>query len=202
MLVRAQPSQPTRPDRPVGQDAGLSHRCDVGSNPARGTFRSRTRLGMRPGCLPGEAGSIPVESAISPSLSGRAPRSYRGLRGFDSSRRDCVARLVASPRVVNPWSRVRFPGDAPGSLVRKTGIRSRGSRSRANPERRFSTTGRLGRRRSDTAAERGSIPRSSTSRTPPRPCPGPLAVGKMATPPVSGTGDRRFDSCRPDRVAR
>ena len=26
--------------------------------------RSRTRLGMRPGCLPGEAGSIPVESAL------------------------------------------------------------------------------------------------------------------------------------------
>jgi len=27
---------------------------------------SRTRLAMRPGCLPGEAGSIPVESVISP----------------------------------------------------------------------------------------------------------------------------------------
>ena len=25
-----------------------------------------------------------------------------------------------------------------------------------------------------------------------------LAVGEQATPPVSGTGDRRFDSCRPD----
>ena len=94
----------------------VPHTGDAGSNPARGHlafFCSRTRLGMRPGCLPGEAGSIPVESATSPSLSGRAPRSYRGQRGFDSSRRDCVARLVASPRAVNPWSRVRFPGDAP-----------------------------------------------------------------------------------------
>jgi len=27
---------------------------------------SRARLAMRPGCLPGEAGSIPVESVISP----------------------------------------------------------------------------------------------------------------------------------------
>jgi hypothetical protein len=29
-----------------------------------------------------------------------------------------------------------------------------------------------------------------------------LAVGEMATPPVSGTGDRRFDSCRPDLRGR
>ncbi len=41
----------------------VSHTGDAGSNPARGTSRSRTRLGMRPGCLPGEAGSTPVESA-------------------------------------------------------------------------------------------------------------------------------------------
>src|SRR5262245_30011398 len=27
-----------------------------------------------------------------------------------------------------------------------------------------------------------------------------LAVGEMATPPASGAGDRRFDSCRPDLV--
>ena len=29
----------------------------------------------------------------------------------------CVARLVASPRAVNPWSRVRFPGDAPSERL-------------------------------------------------------------------------------------
>src|SRR5437868_927359 len=28
-----------------------------------------------------------------------------------------------------------------------------------------------------------------------------LAVGESATPPVLGTGDRRFDSCRPDLLA-
>ena len=151
MLVRAQPSQLSRPGRPADRGCrsltpatrvriplGASLPADVesaGADPTSRTppevgrfaaeggshariaalhalSRSRTRLGMRPGCLPGEAGSIPVESAISPSLSGRAPRSYRGPRGFESSRRDCVARLVASPRAVNPWSRVRFPGDA------------------------------------------------------------------------------------------
>jgi hypothetical protein len=29
-----------------------------------------------------------------------------------------------------------------------------------------------------------------------------LAVGELATPPVSGTGDRRFEPCRPDLRAR
>jgi hypothetical protein len=29
-----------------------------------------------------------------------------------------------------------------------------------------------------------------------------LVVGEMATPPVLGTGDRRFDSCRPDLRGR
>jgi hypothetical protein len=28
-----------------------------------------------------------------------------------------------------------------------------------------------------------------------------LAVGELATPPVSGTGDRRFDSCRSDEAS-
>ncbi len=98
------------------------------------------------------------------------------VRGFDSSRRDCVARLEASPRVVNPASRVRFPGDASKS----------------------STTGRLGKRRSDTAVERGSIPRSSTSGRRQGRARDLLAVGEKATPPVLGTGDRWFDSSQPD----
>jgi len=104
--------------------------------------RSRTRLGMRPGCLPGEAGSIPVESVFSRSSTGRAPRFYRGEWGFESSRRDCVARLVASPRVVSPWSRVRFPGDAPS--VRRSRIRIRESRRAKFQSFRFAaTTSRL-----------------------------------------------------------
>jgi len=49
-----------------GSRMPVSHIGDAGSNPARGTF-FRHALGrvwdMRPGCLPGEAGSIPVESA-------------------------------------------------------------------------------------------------------------------------------------------
>lgn len=83
----------------------------------------------------------PSRALSSPSLSGRAPRSYRGPRGFDSSRRDCVARLVASPRAVNPWSRVRFPGGAPFH-------RRRAGRVGAALIRR---------------AQRGSTPRSSTA---------------------------------------
>ena len=69
MLVRPQPSQPHVRFRPRSsssvEDSGLSHR--------RRGFESRSghllrhALGrvwdMRPGCLPGEAGSIPVESA-------------------------------------------------------------------------------------------------------------------------------------------
>ncbi len=111
----------------------VSHIGDAGSNPARGLFfRSLKSAASRPRLtLPSQlflalgrvwrCGSAvsrvrrvrsPSRALFSPSLSGRAPRSYRGQRGFDSSRRDCVARLVASPRAVNPWSRVRFPGDA------------------------------------------------------------------------------------------
>ena len=64
-LVRPQPSQLSRPGRPVVRTP-VSHIGDAGSIPARGPHsRSRTRLATRPGCLPGEAGSIPVESAPS-----------------------------------------------------------------------------------------------------------------------------------------
>jgi hypothetical protein len=230
------PRSSSRSRMPVSQTG------DAGSSPARGITRSRTRLGMRPGCLPGEAGSIPVESAsavhmrvrprtcpyratskatrgvevarhvrqghvrgltllLSPSLSGRAPRSYRGRRGFDSSRRDCVARLVASPRVVSPWSRVRFPGDAPFRAVGNPLARI-SDRAKSSEDGRFAalclrhhlaastTTGRLGRHRSDKAEQRGSIPRSSTPRTPLRPRPGQLlAVGELGHP--AGFGPRR-----------
>jgi len=56
----------------------------------------------------------------------------------------------------------RLQGSA-RSEVRASGFRSAPAET---------TTGRLGKRRSDTAVERGSIPRSSTSRTPPGPRPG------------------------------
>jgi hypothetical protein len=50
-----------------------------------------------------------------------------------------------------------------GSAPPKAGIRARDS-ARRNPAcEQATTTGRLGRRRSDTAVERGSIPRSSIS---------------------------------------
>jgi hypothetical protein len=134
---------------------------------------------------------IPVETSSRRSSTGRAPRFYRGEWGFDSSRRDCVARLVASPRVVSPWSRVRFPGDA-SSVCRS---RNRSARSRRAKFQLASRRRRAGwrRHRSDTAGPRGSIPRSSTSRAPPGPRPGhlgsteeQLAVGKVANPPVLG----------------
>ena len=172
--------------RSLSQDGAryqASRAGDAGSNPARGLEMgepgvpppscSRARLATRPGCLPGEAGSIPVESASRRSSVGRAPRSYRGRRGFDSSRRDCVARLVASPRAVTPTSRVRFPGGAPScsraGIRRADSCRSdprlrRGRSLKASPSgpqrprranltraRASATTGRLARRRSDTA---------------------------------------------------
>lgn len=78
---------------------------------------SRTRLVARLGCLPGEAGSTPAESA--PRRSSADPSAT--LRGWGTEVRILPARYETT------------------------------------------TTGRLGRRRSDTAVERGSIPRSSIS---------------------------------------
>jgi hypothetical protein len=50
------------PDRLAVEDAGLSHRKrGFDSRSGYFTARPRTRLETRPGCLPGEAGSTPVE---------------------------------------------------------------------------------------------------------------------------------------------
>ncbi len=130
---------------------------------------SRARLATRPGCLPGEAGSIPVESASRRSSMDERHAPTVEARGFDSSRRDCVARLVSEPsgrdpveQGAIPWRRlwpspaVAAPKATPSGAcpARRAGIRAlRGQTS---------TTGRSARRRSDMAVERGSIPRSST----------------------------------------
>jgi hypothetical protein len=101
-----------------------------------------------------------------------------------------------------PWRRLR--GAQIGIHLRGVPIARRPlkrplrGRSLRQHDARFRRRAGWAKRRSDTAVERGSIPRSSTSRTPPGPRPGPLAVGEMATPPVLGTGDRWFDSSRPD----
>ena len=62
-------SQRSCPDRLAVEDAGLSHR-KRGFDSRSGycvTARPRTRLETRPGCLPGEAGSTPVEGvSLSP----------------------------------------------------------------------------------------------------------------------------------------
>jgi hypothetical protein len=168
MLVRAQPSQLLRPGLLAGQDAGLSHRRRGFESRSGLPSCSRTRLAMRLGCLPGEAGSIPVESALLAVAQWTSTTLLPWPRGFDSSRRDCVARLVASPRAVNPWSRVRFPGDA--------------------PRRRAGWAG-------TALIRRTCVVRFHGRRL-------PLAVGKQAIPPVSGTGDRWFDSSRPDLRGR
>ena len=101
-----------------GSRMPVSHAGDAGSNPARGSHA----LGRvwRCGLAVSRVRRVRFPSrALLAELSGRAPRSYRGRRGFDSSRRDCVARLVASPRAVTPTSRVRFPGDAPFLLAKR-----------------------------------------------------------------------------------
>jgi hypothetical protein len=151
----------------LGNTAGRRRRlCGTRGAP---TPCSRARLATRPGCLPGEAGSIPVESASRRSSMDERHAPTVEARGFDSSRRDCVARLVSEPsgrdpveQGAIPWRRlwpspaVAAPKATPSGAcpARRAGIRAlRGQTS---------TTGRSARRRSDMAVERGSIPRSST----------------------------------------
>ena len=118
MLVRAQPSQPQHhscPDRLAVEDAGLSHRKrGFDSRSGYFTARPRTRLETRPGCLPGEAGSTPVEGVhLAVAQWASSPRSSDlEVRGFDSSRRDCRRTASSEPPGCDPASRVRFPGDA------------------------------------------------------------------------------------------
>ena len=144
-LVRPQPSQPrnTCPDRLTVEDAGLSHR-KRGFDSRSGyclTARLRTRLETRPGCLPGEAGSIPVEGV--------------------PSRRSSVVSTTLLPwgtgvRILPARLRRTASSEPPGCEPGKQG---------ATPWRRLDLRRRAGwaKRRSDTAVERGSIPRSSTS---------------------------------------
>ncbi len=111
---------------------------------------SRTRLVARPGCLPGEAGSTPVEGA------GRAPNTMKHGPSGRAGRHAALAHRAQPGRgrqveaLLAVAQRIRAPP-------------CEGGGRRFESSRRDSTTGRLGRRRSDTAVERGSIPRSSIS---------------------------------------
>ena len=125
---------------------------------SRGSTRSRTRLVVRLGCLPGEAGSTPVESArLVVAQRNGAPPCDGGGRRFESSRRDAEGRQCGSAVAAATADAFRdVPRRRRGSERRDSAPAE--SRSRKNP-----TAGRLGRRRPDMADERGSIPRSSIS---------------------------------------
>ena len=111
----------------------------------------------RPGCLPGEAGSTPAESArLAVAQWTGAPPCEGGGRRFESSRRGSSCSRARFRRAESRRSDPRLR-------------RGRSLKASASPpqlrrsvnERDLPTTGRLGRRRSDKAVERGSIPRSS-----------------------------------------
>ena len=178
---------------------------------------SRARLATRPGCLPGEAGSIPVESASRRSSVDERHAPTVEARGFDSSRRDCVARLVASPRAVTPWSGVRFPGDA--CLCSRAGIH-RVDSCRSDPRLRRGRPLKASPFGAATAAKRNHrvrerplprrragwegaalIRRSRVVRFHGRRLDGQLAVGELGHP--AGFGNRRpLVRLQPARLAR
>jgi hypothetical protein len=142
MLVRAQPSQlNTCPGRPTARTP-VPQTGNAGSTPARGAvFCPQTRDPQERSPRRGRHGSRPLRVRPLALALGRVwrcdPAVYRMRRvRFPSGAllavaqrtstrllpwptevrllpASCVARLVASPRAVNPWSRVQFPGDAP-----------------------------------------------------------------------------------------
>jgi hypothetical protein len=141
------------------------------------TARPRTRLETRPGCLPGEAGSTPVEGV----LSRRSSVVSTTLLPWGTGVRLLPARLRRTARSEPPGCEPGKQGAIPWRrLCRAPKLLERPLRGRwlRKATALLSTTGRLGKHRSDTAVERGSIPRSSTFRAPPGPRPGPLAVGE------------------------
>ena len=185
--------------------------------PGAPSSRSRTRLGRGPAVSWVRRVRFPSRAPDSPELggtraSGREPEGRR----FESSRRDDDdGRTWERTGLIRRHCPVRLRGRRP----RAPGRRAPAGHSPASPRLAPPSVGGLsglcsstipsGRRRPATRREReeASLPvaqrqeqRVSTPRVAgsspagePR-----LVVGKQAIPPVSGTGDRWFDSSRPD----
>jgi hypothetical protein len=155
--------------RPTGRTAGC-YPVDAGSSPAVAACELKPRSSSRPR-MPvsqtGDAGSNPARGSSSNHALGRvwacgpAVSRVRRVR-FPSRAPLAVARWMSTTLL--PWfTGVRI---LPARLRRKASSEPAGRdpvEQGAIPWRRpKTTTGRLGRHRSDTADMRGSIPRSST----------------------------------------
>jgi hypothetical protein len=127
---------------------------------------------------------------------GKAARCYRvgGLRAARRFESCCLRPIVPA---WSSWKDARLlPARA---QVRALPPELDGVRKAGNPHprtpRRAKTLGPRGRSGDDA----GPSTRKLRVRAPPGVLADRLlAVGEQATPPVSGTGDRRFDSCQPD----
>jgi hypothetical protein len=127
-----------------------------------------------------------------------------GLRGLGGSTPSPSARrhgraaegnaLLARRRGARPQVRILLPPFRSGVVERKD-ARLLTARRRFDPCRRSFACPR-GRRAMTPRSQRGRCGFESRRGFL------LLAVGESATPPVLGTGDRRFDSCRPDLVAQ
>jgi hypothetical protein len=136
MLVRAQPSQLT-PRSSSRSRMPVSHTGDAGSNPARGFLHALGRV-WRCG------------SAVSRVRRVRSPS--RALLAVAQRTEHHVPTVATGVRLLPARLRRKASSEPSGCEPVEQG---------ATPWRRVTTTGRLGRHRSDTAGTRGSIPRSS-----------------------------------------
>jgi hypothetical protein len=166
----------------------------------------RRSNGRTTGCYPVDAGSSPAVAALSPrSSSGQDSGPSNRRRGFESRSGLtflALGRVWGCGPAVSRVRRVRSPSRAPLAVAQwtsTTGVRLLPARLRrkassepagrepveqgAIPWRRPTTTGRLGRHRSDTADMRGSIPRSST----PSGCGGAWPPRRFREPEIAGS---------------
>jgi hypothetical protein len=137
-------------------------------------FESRRSLhgalgGQDGGLHPPERGSIPRGSTVSrrapEGVPCRGPQLPRDTTARLWSQAHALARAWWRGSAVSRVGRVRLPSRA---LTRRSSADRAppcdgGGRRFESSRRDMTTTGRLGRRRSDMAVERGSIPRSSIS---------------------------------------
>jgi hypothetical protein len=111
--------------------------------------------------------------------------------------------LEGLPQARYPVSKTGGPPGLGGSIPSpsaRSGVVERQDARLLTARRRFDPCRRSSRPRGRTGDDAGPSTRKLRVRVPPGVL--RLAVGELATPPASGAGDRRFDSCRPDLRGR